>query len=145
MKKKPSVARGRMTQAHINAVVAEIEAHSRGERDGILSWARLADFSGFSHVALWQKKPIKEAFQRAKALRSGNRAADSRRTVDERIAVMQSEIDRLRDTIRVYDELWSLYEYNLHRLGLNSDDLRRPLDAVNRRDVRSPRQSKSRW
>jgi len=61
-KKKRAVGTGRMTQAVITAVVAEIEAYGRGERSGPLTWKALCEFSGFSHVSLWKKPDIKAAF-----------------------------------------------------------------------------------
>ncbi|MDE2481710.1 MAG: hypothetical protein KGN02_05935 [bacterium] len=147
MKKKRSVAKGRMTQAHISAVVAEIEAYDRGEREGALSWSHLEKFSGFSHVALWQKEPIKNAFQRVKqrARRDATPAIKPHRTVDKRISSMQEAIDELRELIRAYDEQWALYEHNLHRLGLDPEELRRPLDRLSRREVRGPGRSDSTW
>ena len=62
-KKKRALGAGRMTPAAIAAVFAEIKAYGRGERDVALSWAQLSTFSGFSHVSLWKKAPIKAAFQ----------------------------------------------------------------------------------
>jgi hypothetical protein len=133
-KKKRAAPKGRMTEAHINAVVAEIEGYGRGEREGTLSWSRLEIFSGFSHVALWQKEPIKAAFRRVKHNQRPNAtpAIKPPRTVDERIARMQDIIEELRDTVRAYDEQWALFEYNVHRLGLDASELRRPLDPIMR-------------
>jgi len=143
-RKRRSLQR-RMTANDIRNVVAEIEAHARGERDGRLTWNCLEAFCGFSHVALWQKAEIKEAFQRAKkTLRVDATPTIVRRSTDERIADLESTIVRLREQIRAYDELWALYEFNMQRMGLNPDDLRTPLDRLSRQEVRSPR-GRSRW
>lgn len=125
--KKRGVPKGRMTQAHIGAVVAEIEAYSRGEREGALSWSKLEEFSGFSHVALWQKEPIRVAFQRVKQdmRRDATPKIKAPRTIDERIARLQRVVDELREIVRAYDEQWALYERNMHRLGLDAAELRR--------------------
>lgn len=132
--KKRTTPKGRMTQAHISAVVAEIEAYGRGEREASLSWSHLETFSGFSHVALWQKEPIRVAFQRVKQTlrRNATPTIKSLRTVDERVLRMQRVIDEQREIVRAYDEQWALYEYNAQRLGLDPDELRRPLDPVTR-------------
>lgn len=132
--KKRTVPKGRMTQAHISAIVAEIEAYGRGEREGALTWAQLENFAGYSHVALWQKEPIKAAFQRVKQeqRRQQTPNTSARRTTDERLIAMQHLVDELRETIRAYDERWVLCEYNMHRMGLDPSELRGPLDALDR-------------
>uniref|UniRef100_E6PHT2 Uncharacterized protein n=1 Tax=mine drainage metagenome TaxID=410659 RepID=E6PHT2_9ZZZZ len=139
MRAKRKLGKGRMTPATVAAVLAEIEAFGRGERDGALSWDRLVEFSGFSNVALWKKVPIKDAFQRVKqqARADATPAIKPRKTIDERIIRLQSMTDDLRSLVRSYDELWALYEYNMHRMGLDPDELRRPLDGVHRERVRS--------
>jgi len=58
-REQKKVAKGRMTEASIAVIVAEIEAYGRGEREAKLSWAQLEKFSGFSHVALWQRSRLK--------------------------------------------------------------------------------------
>lgn len=141
-KKKRAAPKGRMTEAHIRATVAEIEAFGRGEREVPLSWSHLEKFSGFSHVALWQKELIRAAFQRIKHETRRNATPTIRLPLaaDERVARMQGVIDELRETVRAYDERWALYEYNVHRLGLDPNELRRPLDPVARG---LPRQGRS--
>jgi hypothetical protein len=139
--KKRAGGAGRMTPAVIAAVVAEIKAHERGERDAAVSWAQLEGFSGFSQVSLWKKPEIKAAF---KAVREAQRAYATPiikppRTTDERILAMQVALDELRGIVRAYDEQWALYEHNVHRLGIDPEELRRPLDPVERHMVRAPR------
>ena len=53
--KKPRKAagRGRMKPAAIKAVIDEIAAYGRSEREEPLSWAALVKFSGFSRISLW--------------------------------------------------------------------------------------------
>jgi hypothetical protein len=130
-----------MTPATIKAVVDEIAAYGRSERDEPLSWAALTKFSGFSRVSLWAKPTIRDAFQKAQeALRSdATPAIKAPRTIDERILAMQRTIEELRTTIRVYDEQWARYEYNMRRLGYDPDELRRPLDPLARDLLRSRR------
>ncbi len=60
-------------------------------------------------------------------------------TADERIARMQGMIDELREIIRAYDEQRALYEHNVHRLGLDAEELRRPLDSIVRTIVKARR------
>jgi hypothetical protein len=108
-----------MTPNDVRRVVEEIEAYGRAEREATLTWARIAAFAGFSQVALWKKTAIKDAFKH------GKEAAKA--------------IAQQREQIRAYDELWALYEYNVHRMGLRAEDLRRPLDRLNRSEVRTPR------
>lgn len=124
----------------IAMVVAEIEAYGRKERAGSLSWGALEQFSGFSHVSLWAKPSIKAAYIAARAALRADATPliKAPRTIDERILSMQASIDEAREIIRAYDELWTLYEYNMQRLGLNADELRRPLDPVNRAILRRP-------
>lgn len=127
-----------MTPATIKAVVDEIAAYGRSERDEPLSWAALAKYSGFSRISLWAKPAIKYAFQRAqKELRSdATPNIKAPRTADERVVAMQQTIEELQDIVRAYDERWAVYEYNLHRLGYDPDEMRRPLDPLARNQVR---------
>jgi len=125
---------------------SEIEAYGRGQRESRLTWKALEEFSGFSHVSLWQKPEIRTAFKRAKAAHKTDATPTiKRRSVDERIAVLEETISILREQLRAYDELWALYEFNVHRMGLDPEELRRPLDRLNRRDVRSRRDNVRRW
>jgi hypothetical protein len=140
-KKKRAIGAGRMTPATIAAVIAEIEAYGRGERDAPLSWAHIAAFSGFSHVSLWKKPSIKAAFQKVHQTQRTNATPVMKapRTTDERIIAMQLTIEELRGLIQRYDEQWALYEHNVHRLGIDPEELRKPLDPVERQLVRSRR------
>jgi hypothetical protein len=130
-----------MTPAIVKAVVDEIAAYGRSERDEPLSWAVLVKFSGFSRVSLWAKPAIRDAFQKVQeALRSdATPPIKAPRTTDERVLAMQQTVEELRAIIRAYDERWALYEYNMHRLGYDPGELRRPLDPVARGQVRTRR------
>lgn len=57
------------------------------------------------------------------------------KTADERVLALQQTIDELRGIIRAYDEQWALYEHNVHRLGIDPEELRQPLDPVERQIV----------
>lgn len=140
MIKKQNAVRG-MTPAIIATVIVEIEAYERGERDEKLTWRRIGEFSGFSRVALWQKESIKTAFQRAKyhAKAEATPQVKPPKTTDERIAQMQATVKKLRSIIESYDEQWAAYEYNMHRMGLDPDELRRPLPALQRAVLKSRR------
>jgi hypothetical protein len=135
------VSRGRMTPAIVKTVVDEIASYGRSEREEPLSWAALVKFSGFSRVSLWAKPAIKDAFQKAQeALRSdATSPIKMPRTTDERVLAMQQTVEQMRAIIRAYDEQWALYEYNMHRLGYDPGELRRPLDPVARGEVRTRR------
>ena len=130
-----------MTPAIVKAVVDEIAAYSRSERDEPLSWAALVKFSGFSRVSLWAKPAVKDAFQKAQgALRSdATPPIKMPRTTDERVLAMQQTVELMRATIRAYDEQWALYEYNMHRLGQDPEELRRPMDPLARAQMRAKR------
>ena len=140
-KKKRAVGAGRMTQAMISTVVAEIEAYGRGERPGQLTWKALCAFSGFSHVSLWKKPAIKTAFGNARQAQRVDATPNIRapKTTDERVVALMEAVDKYKGTIQAYDELWALYEYNAHRMGVDPDELRRPLDPVSRQNVRHRR------
>lgn len=142
MKKSRKVAsHGRMTPAIIKTVVDEIAAYGRFEREGPLSWAALVKFSGFSRISLWAKPAIKEAFQKAQEARRADATPTIKapRTTDERVLAMQQALEELRAIVRAYDERWALYEYNMHRLGHDPEELRRPLDPLARGQVRARR------
>lgn len=128
-----------MTPAHVAAIIAELGAYRRGERDGRLTWKKIVQFSGFSHVSLWKRKEICEAFRSARAAlrKDATPTINKRRTPDERAAQLLLKIDGLKAVIQTYDELWVRYEYNMHRLGLDPEELRRPLDGLAREIVRS--------
>jgi len=140
-KKKRAVGAGRMTPATIAAVVAEIEAYGRGGRQGSLTWKALRDFAGFSHVSLWKKPSIKTAFIRVQQAQRTHATPTIKapKTTDERVLTLKRAVADLQDTIRAYDELWALYEHNTQRLGIEPEELRRPLDSVARATVRSRR------
>ena len=140
-KPRKAVSRGRMTPAIVKTVVDEIAAYGRSEREEPLSWAALVKFSGFSRVSLWAKPAIKDAFQKAQeALRSdATPNIKAPRTTDERLVAMQQALEELRTIVRVYDERWALYEYNMTRLGQDPAELRRPLDPLARGQVRARR------
>jgi len=130
-----------MTPATIKTVVDEIAAYGRSEREEPLSWAALVKFSGFSRISLWAKPAIKEAFQKAQeALRAdATPTIKAPRVTDERVLAMQETLEELRAIVRSYDERWALYEYNMHRLGHDPEELRRPLDPLARGQVRARR------
>ncbi len=130
-----------MTPAIIKTVVDEIAAYGRSEREEPLSWAALVSFSGFSRVSLWAKPAIKDAFQKAQEVLRSDATPPIKmpRTADERVLAMQRTVEQMRAIIRTYDEQWALYEYNMHRLGYDPGELRRPLDPVARGEVRTRR------
>lgn len=130
----------RMTPALIDAIVTEIGQYAAGKRETLLSWAALETFAGFSTVSLWHKDRIKAAFKEAK-LRQPRSAkpAKIQKTVDERIMQLRTVVEEQRKIIARYDETWALYEANVHRLGLDPAELRRPLDPSNRVNVRARR------
>ncbi|MGH7736655.1 MAG: hypothetical protein ACREMP_02115 [Candidatus Tyrphobacter sp.] len=144
-KRKRAVGAGRMTQATIAAVVAEIEAYGRGERSGQLSWKALCAFSGFSHVSLWKKPAIKTAFADIQQARRVDATPNIKapKSTDERVAALKMTVDKLEGTIQAYDELWALYEYNVHRMGWDPEELRRPMDPTAREAVRRPHRLQS--
>jgi hypothetical protein len=130
-----------MTPATIKIVVDEIAAYGRSEREEPLSWAALVKFSGFSRISLWAKPAIKDAFKKAQEALRGDATPNIKapRTTDERVMAIQQTLEELRAIVRAYDERWALYEYNMHRLGHNPEELRRPLDPVARGQVRARR------
>ena len=136
--KKRATPKGRMSESIIATVVAEIEAYGRKERTAPLSWAALEEFAGFSHVSLWAKPAIKQAYKAARETLRVDATPHLRapRTHDQRIVAMQASLDEAREVIRIYDVLWATYEYNMLRLGLDAGELRRPPDAINRLALR---------
>jgi hypothetical protein len=130
-----------MTPSAIATVVAEIEAYGRGERPGQLTWKALREFSGFSHVSLWKKPDIKTAFAQVRQSQRADATPTMKipKTSDERVLSLEEVLEDLRSTIRSYDELWALYEHNTQRLGIDPDELRRPLPPASRETVRSRR------
>lgn len=136
-----AAGRGRMTPATIETIVDEIAAYGRSEREEPLSWAALVKFSGFSRISLWAKPAIKDAFQKAQEARRADATPHIKapRTTDERVIAMQKTVEELRAIVRSYDERWALCEYNVHRMGWDPEELRRPLDPLARGDVRTRR------
>jgi hypothetical protein len=134
-----------MKPADVSAILKELHNWERGHREGPLTWSRIEAFSGFSRIALWSRTDIREAYQRAKhAQRSDATPRIKERSMDERLSSLRSEIEEMRQTINRYDELWSLYESNMHRMGLDPAELRRPLDRIFRTQVRTPTPRRSR-
>lgn len=142
MKKTTRVrGKGRMRAVDVASIVAEIEAYRAGKRSGRLTWAKIVEFSGFSHVSLWKRERIRTAFQSAQAAMRNDATPSIKppRTVDERVIALQAKIEELRAVVTSYDEMWARYEFNVHRLGLDPDELRKPLDRLARSSVRSHR------
>jgi hypothetical protein len=138
---KRTVGKGRMTQAQVVAIVNEIESYRQGQRPGRLTWGKIVEFSGFSHVSLWKRTEIHAAFQQAKAALRDDATPPIKapRTSDERVAALQLKIEELTAIIQAYDEMWVRYEFNVHRVGLNPEELRRPIPGLARSAVRSRR------
>lgn len=130
-----------MRAADVAATIAEIEAYRDGKRSGRLTWAKLVEFSGFSHVSLWKRDRIRATFQHAQAAmrKDATPKVKPPRTIDERIATLEAKVRELREVLSSYDEMWTRYEYNVHRLGLDPDELRRPIERPAREIVRAHR------
>lgn len=139
--KKTTRARGkgRMRSVDVASIIAEIEAYRSGKRSGRLTWAKLVEFSGFSHVSLWKRDKIRAAFQSAQAAMRSDATPRIKppRTADERVSALQAKVEELRAVVASYDEMWARYEFNMHRLGLDPNELRKPLDRLARSSVRS--------
>jgi hypothetical protein len=141
--KKTTKARGkgRMRPVDVASVIAEIGPYRAGERNGRLTWAKLVEFSGFSHVSLWKREKIRVAFQNAQAAMRNDATPQITppRTADERVVALQVKVEELRAAVESYDEMWVRYEFNMHRLGLDPGELRKPLDRLARSSVRTHR------
>src|SRR5579862_9694003 len=100
--------RGRMRAVDVASIIAEIEAYRCGARSGRLTWAKLVEFSGFSHVSLWKREKIRAAFQNAQAAMRSDATPHIKppRTIDERVVALQSKIEELRAVVASYDEMW---------------------------------------
>ncbi len=135
--KNKSQSLHRMKPADVQSVVREISAWARGDREGVLTWSKLVEFSGFSRQSLWAKQTVKDKFEAAKrALKKETTPKVARRTVDERVIAFQKEIAELKSIINRYDELWARIEYNSRAMGVDPKALRRPLRPLARELVR---------
>lgn len=135
--KKQSPPLRRMTPADVQSVAREIAAWSRGDREGVLTWEKLVEFSGFSRQSLWAKESIKDKFESAKrAIKKDPIPKVTRRTVDERVVAYQKQIAELKSVVNRYDELWARIEYNSRAMGVDPNALRKPLRPLARDLVR---------
>jgi hypothetical protein len=113
---------------------------------GKLTWDRLIDHLAhggrmWTRQALFAKKEIAEAFQRAKQLLRGSvgeksprGSADPEVPIDPAVDLLQrklgnlrAENERLERLLRDYDERFIRYQYNAQRYGLSIGELARPL------------------
>ena len=137
-KSNKTAVRRRLTKNDIARAVDEIHAYERGERPTGISWPAIVEFMGFSQVSLWKRPEILTAFQAAKRSRSaGATPKITLKTIEERIMRRDAIIEEQRLTIEAYRELWARYEANMLRLGYDPEELRRPLDRINRFDLKS--------
>jgi hypothetical protein len=113
---------------------------------GKLTWDRLIDQLAqggrmWTRQALFAKKEIAEAFQRAKQLLRGSggeksplRPVDPEAPVDPAVELLQRKLENLRTEnerlerlVRDYDERFIRYQYNAQRHGLSISELAMPL------------------
>lgn len=138
----------RITTEVAAAVVKELSAWAGGSRRQKLTWKAIEEFSGFSKPALWANPKVKAAFQEAKVALRRKKIPPVKppRTIDARIEGLEGEITRLREVENRYRELWDRYEYNAQRLGIDPDELRKPLEPPSRVNLKKPGPRRSgRW
>lgn len=127
----------RMKPEDVQSILYELDAWEQGERGKKLAWDILERLSGFSRQSLWAKSEIKNRFDSVKeSLRRGIDKSDSnqyRKTLEQRIEALESEIIQLKQQKNHWLELWARYEYNARVIGIDTARLEQPLPALNRK------------
>jgi hypothetical protein len=101
-----------------------------------LTWDSLATRLGVSRQALASKPAVVEAYHRAKkeiaALEDGSPQAVVRRTIDQRVADLEMQLNERNRQLNAWIEKWVTVEYNCRRYGYEPDKILEPLAKPNR-------------
>lgn len=126
----------KMADTDIQYALKELEAWRDGQRGSKLSWGILEKLMGFSRQALSAKPKIKEAYDDTKAaLAKGLRP---RRPKDSdfmanRIAHLNSELERYHKLEADWLERWVRIAYHCRGKGFSIDEFDKPLPPVKRK------------
>lgn len=136
----------KMSAEDVQRALHELDAWCRGEREGRLTWDRLAQVVRFTRQALSSHEEIAKRFGEAKVANRprGSKIKAAPKSVDQRVLDLQREIEGLRTVINRYDERWARYARNaaLHRIDLRLLD--EPMDPPARANVRAHNKSTGR-
>ncbi|WP_285577747.1 hypothetical protein [Geothrix limicola] len=141
VKGRKTGARPRFREKDRELVFQILENWEVGNKKGHLTWDELAKSVGFSRGTLEARPEIKARYWKTKAaLKAKNspftrpeRAAKSgAEAFLQRIDLLEEELRALKDTLSAYDAKWKRYEFNAIRLGLEPEELDRPLPPLSR-------------
>lgn len=125
----------KMTVADIEYAKKELEAWRDLQRGRRLTWELLAKATGFSRQTLSSHEDIHKLYREAKeALRSGTRPRPSRSDdyLTDRIAHLQSELDRYKALESDWLERWVRIAYHARGKRTSIEELDKPLPPAAR-------------
>lgn len=136
-KKRKLKPRGGLRGTRLQETALRELANTSSWRDGeSLSWASLATRLGVSRQAVAMKPAVVEAFHRAKkevtAMEGSSPLAVVRRTLEQRVADLQDQLDDRNRQLNTWIEKWATVEYNCRRYGYDPDKILEPLMKPNR-------------
>jgi hypothetical protein len=126
----------KMSASDIAYAKKELEAWRDSQRGRRLTWALIAKTTGFSRQTLSAHADIYKLFDEAKkALSSGKRPrpAQSDDYLTDRIAHLQSELDRYRKLESEWLERWVRIAYHARGKRTSLEELDKPLPPVQRK------------
>ncbi|MGF6634892.1 hypothetical protein [Paraburkholderia sp. MM6662-R1] len=121
-------------------IVSELERWRDRELGTKLTWEKIEAFSGYTRQALSRHPRIKLAYDEAKrALADPARVSSSRsrdeepKYFDQTVRDLEGKVKRYQDLEQTWFQRWQRIAVRCSELGLNIEDLDKPLDDLNRR------------
>lgn len=125
--------RGKRLQDTALRELASTASWQEGES---LTWVSLATRMGVSRQALASKPVVVEAYHKAKkeiaAIGANSPQAVVRRSLDQRIADLNSQLTERNKQLNAWIEKWATVEYNCRQYGYDADKILEPLPKPNR-------------
>jgi hypothetical protein len=130
----------KMSAGDIDRALRELDAWCLRERVGRLTWKRLEDAIGFTRQAMSGRDEIARRYGEAKAAnRPETKSKPPPKNVDQRVADLSREVERLKALVNRYDERWARYARNAALLGIDLEALDAQMDPPARALVRVTR------
>ncbi|QBQ98441.1 hypothetical protein E1956_01195 [Paraburkholderia pallida] len=133
-----------MSDVKALTIISELERWRDRELGTKLTWEKIEAFSGYTRQALSRHPRIKLAYDEAKhaladpARVSSSRSRDEeRKYFDQTVRDLESKVKRYQDLEQTWFQRWQRIAVRCSELGLNIEDLDKPLDDLNRRGDKS--------
>ncbi len=137
IKKRRLKPRGNLRGSRLqDTALRELASTASWHNGESLTWGSLAARIGVSRQALASKTAVVEAYHRAKkeiaTLENSSPQAIVRRTLDQRVADLEMQLNERNRQLNAWIEKWVTVEYNCRRYGFEPDKILEPLAKPNR-------------